>query len=398
MGGERQPPGPCGGMALFFLPKADMMKPADRREYIPAGRKTGTGAEKPMDFTDCLRAQAALHPSMEPQDAVKLCYQAAFGAEHLLADPEGAWKGFQTEFVSAPDRGAALYEWISPDFCRADLTAWRERGLPPEWLFRMFRYTASAAAPDGAVHFKTYTAVTEDLALAGALPFPADQWRQFSAQYAAGGPPWPLHHSEAYRRREHPAYRILDGRLTRLFPLLLQLAALPARAGARVVAIDGRAASGKSTMAAQLAEILCAGVVHMDDFFLPPELRTERRLAQPGGNVHYERFAEEVLPYLSGPAAFSYRRFDCSRMEYGTWRQVPEGGWRIVEGGYSGHPALGPYADLHVFSDISPEEQLCRLRVREDAESLNRFISRWIPLEESYFAACKTRAAADIVL
>ena len=69
-------------------------------------------------------------------------------------------------------------------------------------------------------------------------------------------------------------------------------------AGVGVIAIDGRAASGKTTLAAALAAETGGTVVHMDDFFLPAELRTPQRLAAPGGNVHAERFAEEVLPFL----------------------------------------------------------------------------------------------------
>ena len=82
-------------------------------------------------------------------------------------------------------------------------------------------------------------------------------------------------------------------------------------AGAGVIAIDGRAASGKTTLAAALAAETGGAVVHMDDFFLPAELRTPQRLAAPGGNVHAERFAEEVLPFLRQGRPFCYRRFDC---------------------------------------------------------------------------------------
>ena len=69
-----------------------------------------------------------------------------------------------------------------------------------------------------------------------------------------------------------------------------------------IIAIDGRAASGKSTLAQQLGELLDADVIHMDDFFLPPSLRTKERLSEPGGNVHYERFAEEVPLLYTGKA------------------------------------------------------------------------------------------------
>ncbi|MBQ3256889.1 MAG: hypothetical protein IJA67_05715 [Oscillospiraceae bacterium] len=60
-----------------------------------------------------------------------------------------------------------------------------------------------------------------------------------------------------------------------------------------VIGMDGMAASGKSTLAALLADRLDAAVIHMDDFFLPQGFRTPERLRTPGGNVYYERFCKE---------------------------------------------------------------------------------------------------------
>ena len=45
-----------------------------------------------------------------------------------------------------------------------------------------------------------------------------------------------------------------------------------------VIAVDGMAASGKTTLAGLLAQRLDAAVVHMDDFFLPQGFRTPERL------------------------------------------------------------------------------------------------------------------------
>ena len=42
--------------------------------------------------------------------------------------------------------------------------------------------------------------------------------------------------------------------------------------GMRIIAIDGRCAAGKTTLAARLAKELGGDVIHMDDFFLPPAL------------------------------------------------------------------------------------------------------------------------------
>ena len=163
-----------------------------------------------------------------------------------------------------------------------------------------------------------------------------------------------------------------------------------------VIAVDGPAASGKTTLAEMLKTLLPADVIHMDDFFLPIPLRTPERFAQPGGNVHYERFREEVLPCLRQPSAFSYRRFDCSVMDFRGERAVGTQPFRIVEGSYSIHPELGRYADITVFSQVAPDEQMARILRRSGPEKTERFRREWIPLEEAYFSAYEIKQKADL--
>lgn len=182
----------------------------------------------------------------------------------------------------------------------------------------------------------------------------------------------------------------------RLVPVLERIAGRQDAKPVYVIALDGRAASGKTTMARQLAEILDAEIIHMDDFFLPMELRTEKRLATPGGNVHYERFRKEVLPHLAKPEPFAYRKFECSIKDFNGVRPIGTKPFRIVEGSYSLHPELGDYADLTVFSDVEPEEQLRRIRNRNGEEGAEMFRNRWIPLEEAYFQAYRIVERADI--
>lgn len=151
-------------------------------------------------------------------------------------------------------------------------------------------------------------------------------------------------------------------------------------------------------MATLLSQVLDAGVIHMDDFFLPLELRTEERLAQSGGNIHYERFLLEVLPHLKNSESFSYRRFNCDTMDYGEPRFMQNGMWRIVEGSYSCHPAFGDYMDCRIFCDVSPEEQMNRIVNRNGTGLAQVFASRWIPMEEQYFQAEKIQSKTDIMI
>ena len=71
-----------------------------------------------------------------------------------------------------------------------------------------------------------------------------------------------------------------------------------------ILAIDGRCASGKTTLANELSQSLNCNIVHMDDFYLPFALRTPERMAQPGGNIEFERLKNEIiLPLKSGSNA-----------------------------------------------------------------------------------------------
>lgn len=168
--------------------------------------------------------------------------------------------------------------------------------------------------------------------------------------------------------------------------------------GNHTIAIDGRCAAGKSTLAGWLAQMLGAGVVHMDDFYLPVEMRTQERLAEPGGNVCRERFLKEVIPFLNQDKSFSYQKFDCKIMDLGEWQEVPASRFTIVEGAYSCHPALGAYMSLRIFMDVAPDVQIERIRARNGEECVEAFKQKWIPMEEAYFAAFGIREQADITL
>lgn len=169
--------------------------------------------------------------------------------------------------------------------------------------------------------------------------------------------------------------------------LLPAMGRLREERGRVLVAIDGRCASGKTTLAAGLRERTGCGVVHMDDFFLRPEQRTPERLARPGENVDWERFLVEVLLPLRQDGGAVYRPYDCRTQSMGDPITLERSAVVVVEGSYSCHPALWDSYDLHVFLDVDPEEQLRRIRARNGARGAQVFRDRWIPLEERYFQA-----------
>lgn len=152
-----------------------------------------------------------------------------------------------------------------------------------------------------------------------------------------------------------------------------------------IVAIDGRCASGKSTLAKELSDKLDCSVVYMDDFFLRPEQRTEKRLSEAGGNIDYERFLDEIVKPVKRGMDFSYRPFDCHLLGFKEAVKVDLKSVILIEGSYSCHPKFDDIYDLKIFLDVDKQKQLERIEKRNGKNQLSIFQSRWIPLEEKYF-------------
>ena len=164
--------------------------------------------------------------------------------------------------------------------------------------------------------------------------------------------------------------------------------------GRLVIAIDGHAASGKTTAGDYLAEHYGGNVIHMDDFFLPLAMRSTERMATPGENIHWERFMEEVWKPLSEGKDFEYRRFDCQRGDYGVYRHFSPAVVNIIEGAYSMRPGYIKY-DIGVFFESSSDIQLDRVLRRSGPEKLEEFRNRFIPMENRYIELYDIKGQAE---
>lgn len=163
-----------------------------------------------------------------------------------------------------------------------------------------------------------------------------------------------------------------------------------------LVAIDGRAAAGKSTLAARLADLLHCPVVHADDFYLQPAQRTPERYQIPGGNLDYERLLAQVILPWKRDGAFFLQPYDAHTDTYGPGRRISGAGLLIVEGSYSTQPVLRSACDLCVFLSTDPETQLSRIAQRNGRKAVRMFREKWIPLEEYYFSSCRTEEESDL--
>ena len=165
-----------------------------------------------------------------------------------------------------------------------------------------------------------------------------------------------------------------------------------------VLALDGRCGSGKTTLAAALAQRFPASItLHTDDFYLPPAQRMDGWERIPCANMDLTRLRDEVLCPAKAGNPVPYRAYSCREGAYLPVQQLAAQPLVILEGSYSHHPLLAPHEAFRVFVTCSKAEQTRRLRAREGARYAN-FAARWIPLEEGYFAQYGIEERADFVV
>lgn len=159
--------------------------------------------------------------------------------------------------------------------------------------------------------------------------------------------------------------------------------------GPAIVAIDGLACSGKSTLAARLA--VCAGgaVIATDDFaaWAPDGTFAPQDVDRLG----------RVLASLACGRAARYRPYDWELRRLGPTRQVASGGIVIVEGVRALHPRLRPLVDAAIWVSCPRDVREERWRAR-DGEAMRPVWEAWMRDEDAYLARTAPDAAAAIVV
>jgi uridine kinase len=163
--------------------------------------------------------------------------------------------------------------------------------------------------------------------------------------------------------------------------------AAPRLGRTRLVCVDGPAGSGKTTLAARLADGLGPGtaVLHMDDLYAGWTLI--------GG---FARLAAGVLRPLAEGRPGAYRRYDWTAGRFedrSTAVPVPE--VLVVEGCGSCPRPVDPWAVLRIWVEAPEPVRLARGLARDGA-ALEPYWRRWQEDEARIFAAEDTRSRADL--
>ncbi len=326
-----------------------------------------------------LKAQYLRAPAMQREDVLMFVFQAMMGAEHLLSSQERIAQSIACETDALePDPAEPMLEILSPAWCRLNLRRAMAARILPQAIAGMMLSSGSQLpfsrqdvydCCKRIAHSGEYR-LTEDASLDTIL----------DAQ-------WVPSHSASFREEYRPAYRVISTDWIPSMNAVEQISQKAINAERLLITLDGPCASGKTTLARKLAGVFQGEIVHTDDYVIPHALKTAERLAVPGGNCDAERLAEEVvIPFKSG-VPVKYRKYDCRKDMLLPEELLPDCRVLIVEGCYCNLPAIRKYADVRLFLDAPWEIREARLFARESAASMQRFCSRWIPLENAYFEA-----------
>jgi len=157
----------------------------------------------------------------------------------------------------------------------------------------------------------------------------------------------------------------------------------------RLVAVDGPAGSGKTTLvSALLRHLPDAAVVHMDDVY--------RGWDTDFDEVH-ERLREQVVVPLSHQRPGRYQRYDWYADELRDWVDLPVPGTLLLEGVGSGSTGLDDVRSLLVWIEV-PEPERLRRGLERDGEAVLPLWQAWMRHEAAEHSRQDTRARADLRL
>jgi len=157
---------------------------------------------------------------------------------------------------------------------------------------------------------------------------------------------------------------------------------------ARLVCVDGPAGSGKTTLAAQLADALEAPVIHMDDLY-------EGWADGPdGGAANLRRW---VLDPLAAGERIRYRRYDWVDGDWAEWHVVPPSTHVVVEGCGAGARQVDALGAYRIWVEADDAERLRRGLERDGEEAREHWL-RWMSDEAGHYARENTRERADVRL
>jgi len=159
-----------------------------------------------------------------------------------------------------------------------------------------------------------------------------------------------------------------------------------------IIAIDGPAGAGKTTLANNLALALASSfrvnVIHMDDLYHGWDRALSEDLTSTLSAICKNHLASKPL---------TYSRYNWAAGEFDESSATPPADLLILEGVGSGQSTIRENLTALLWIDIDYNQGLARVLER-DGQSLEIQMQKWLVQQEQHFRVEGTQNAADFIL
>jgi len=167
----------------------------------------------------------------------------------------------------------------------------------------------------------------------------------------------------------------------------------PPRCGTtHIIAIDGRAGSGKTTLANELSLALSlhlkVTVIHLDEIYAGWELALSDAL-----RISLSR----ILKSISTGESITVPIYDWTKERFDSTREISPCDLIIIEGVGSAQRVVRDLATASIWLDIDQQTGLKRVLGR-DGIAIENQMNQWQAREEAHFLSDATRENADFIL
>lgn len=179
----------------------------------------------------------------------------------------------------------------------------------------------------------------------------------------------------------------------KLVPIIEELLSGPARCGStHIIAIDGRAGAGKTTLANELALALSlhrkVAVVHLDEIYAGWDLALGQTLTDS---------LSLILESISAQRVAKVPIYDWHLGEFDSDREISPCDLIIIEGVGSAQRVVREMATATIWIDVDRKTGLERVLDR-DGLAIESEMNLWQIREEEHFLSDATRENADFIL
>ena len=159
-----------------------------------------------------------------------------------------------------------------------------------------------------------------------------------------------------------------------------------------IIAIDGPAGAGKTTLAANISMALSRDhsiqIFHMDDLYEGWEFALSDGLTL---------ILKDLVSAHKAKKPYIFKKFDWSKNKFGEVQELQSADVLILEGVGSGQRALREQLSALIWMDISPEMGLARVLHRDGGE-IEPQMREWLIAQSEHFTINSTQEESEFIL